>query len=225
MINRLSIKQRIFVLIGMVIIILGIGGVATYTTVLPLDKNFERYMAQIAKRNSLLMEIKSSFGYGGAIHNFKNYVLRGDKKYGDRFQNNIKSLKTTIEAYRQHAKDSEIELESLRKIEQVVLEYESMLPKVTEMTAKLHLPIRIDKVVKVDDTPAFEAFAQLEQEYQRVADLKSKLRHECQKAEEVKSKLKIEIKNFEAECQQTADLRSQLNEKIQECDSLRSQLE
>ena len=36
------------------------------------------------RNRKLLSDLQQSLGYGGMIHSFKNYVLRGDKKYFDK---------------------------------------------------------------------------------------------------------------------------------------------
>ena len=59
-----------------------------------------------------IARLQIEMGYGGAIHQFKNYVLRGQQKYADRFNqkyaliNEITDGLTKSEAFNEHKKES-----------------------------------------------------------------------------------------------------------------------
>ena len=42
---------------------------------------WDNYNEEIKIKNSILSKIKTNFGYGGAIHNFKNYLIRSNEDY------------------------------------------------------------------------------------------------------------------------------------------------
>ena len=56
---------------------------------------------KIPDKLGLLSEIKEGVGYGGLIHNFKNYVLRGQSKYEQRVKKNYEDFVKLIEQIEQ----------------------------------------------------------------------------------------------------------------------------
>jgi len=103
-----------------------------------------------------LFLVKGHLGYGGIIHNFKNYVLRDDPKYLLRFSENVQELSESLQRL-EALLETKDELAALQTIAEVVKEYEAK----TAFVHQLHLqglPIKeIDHQVKVDDKPAIEA--------------------------------------------------------------------
>ncbi|MCK5576233.1 MAG: PAS domain S-box protein, partial [Sphingomonadales bacterium] len=100
--------------------------------------------------------IQESAGYGGMIHNFKNYVRRGRDEYHEKANANITKLRTAIESYRSF---------DLNRGEKVALEdvlhmldsYGAALDTIKTMLADGAGPKDIDAEVKVDDLPALRA--------------------------------------------------------------------
>ena len=79
--KNITLKQLL--LFGSALFLLSIliaGGLA-FKSILPVEKHWDDYQENIAERQGLLLQIRSEFGYGGAIHNFKNYILRNNDKY------------------------------------------------------------------------------------------------------------------------------------------------
>lgn len=139
--------------------------VATYQIVGPIADNFSSYQSNVAQRQTLLKEIKSEFGYGGIIHNFKNYVLRGTPKYSDRAYKNSEKVKSAITQYRQLEGITSQEKAALDNVNKVLNSYVTNLAVVTDMYAKGSLPGAIDKTVKISDAPAFEGFKTLDDQF------------------------------------------------------------
>jgi len=110
-----------------------------------------------AERHEALTGLQELIGYGGLIHNFKNYVIRGKTQNLDLFQHNFTSARVQIEAYRHLPAISDEEKEALNIIEAVFKEYQSHLAGIKRMKGQ-NLSIRyIDEIVKVDDKPALQA--------------------------------------------------------------------
>lgn len=125
---------------------------------------WDSYRTKVVTRQKLLMNIKSEFGYGGIIHNFKNYVLRGQSKYKDRIRNNQDQILTLLEQYRNLEITSEEE-KALVDISGVMKNYFSNVDIVESMWAEKKSPKEIDGVVKISDKPAFEGFKVLNQHF------------------------------------------------------------
>lgn len=79
----------------------------------------EDYPKAADPRGIWISEIRGYFGYGGMIHNFKNYVLRHDQKYADALHIQTRLLLEPINAYRNATPDP-LEQAALSRIRKVV---------------------------------------------------------------------------------------------------------
>lgn len=119
------------------------------------------YSAETTPRGYLISDIRAYFGYGGLIHNFKNYVLRHSPEYGPTLRRQSRNLLTTIEAYR-GTTPSIAELQALQQIEEVAREYTDNIPRIEAGIAAGLSAEEIDAIVRVDDSDALTALAELE---------------------------------------------------------------
>ena len=110
----------------------------------------------------LLADISAAIGFGGMIHDFKNYVLRKDAPRARRVAVNVARIQADLERYRLGETDPEL-LEALDKIEGVVSLYETNLAVVTEMAAAGASAAEIDETVQISDGPALEGLTLLRQ--------------------------------------------------------------
>jgi len=113
------------------------------------------------KRIDLLRSIQVLVGYGGLIHDFKNYVLRGDNKYLDRFSTNLKKALDLISEYQSFQGVNQQDIKYIKDIEITFKKYNSSLKTVTDMKKSNYSANEIDQVVKVDDTIALNAIRNL----------------------------------------------------------------
>ena len=113
------------------------------------------------QKNEILSHIKDDIGYGGLIHNFKNYVIRGRKNYIEAVNEQYIKLLLDIDKYKSIDRVTKEELDRLEIIKNVFLEYKNNLIKVTKSYAQHSLIKDIDKIVKVDDAPAIKALYEL----------------------------------------------------------------
>lgn len=104
-----------------------------------------------ATRNNLLNSLQSFIGYGGLIHNFKNYVIRGDERYKIRFNEVYSQTVNIIREYQGLPATSNREIASLNVIKETFDKYKSFLEKVTRLRKKGKTVSQIDLVVKVND--------------------------------------------------------------------------
>ncbi|GAB6044626.1 hypothetical protein JCM11957_02240 [Caminibacter profundus] len=116
--------------------------------------------AKIPFKLNLISAMKETVGYGGLIHNFKNYVLRGKAKYEENVKRSYKKLIMLIDKLEKEG-ISEQETTELEKIRKVFTKYYLGIPKVVEAWSN-NMPIKqLDKVIKVNDRPAINAFKKL----------------------------------------------------------------
>jgi len=120
-------------------------------------ENVRETFQKIPKKQEIISYMKEIVGYGGLIHNFKNYVLRGKDKYQKNVNRQYNELMALIKEYRKLGVTQK-EAQDLENIEKVFNKYHSGLPKVVEAFKK-GIDIRtLDKIVKVNDAPAIKAF-------------------------------------------------------------------
>jgi len=126
----------------------------------PLNDEVEKIRKQfqlIPLKLSIVSRMKDIAGYGGLIHNFKNYVLRGNPKYQKRFNKLYGELEKSIKEYKSLGA-SELEKKELNTINEVFAKYHNGLPKVVEAYKNGTGVKELDRIVKVNDTPAIKAF-------------------------------------------------------------------
>jgi len=109
-----------------------------------------------------VLELNAHFGYGGMIHHFKNYVMRGEPKYEVLLYDiaAIKNKLATLEDYFENEK----EFQALEVINQVVNEYSYKIDIVTRMHQQGVKVEDIDRSVKVNDSSALSALKTLHDE-------------------------------------------------------------
>lgn len=176
--EKLSIRQKFYALPILVATIFFITLGMNYNTITPIKSEWHGYLEHIAQRQNLLLDIKSQFGYGGAIHNFKNYVLRGTPKYFERINNGLGTLLKKIEQYKKLEGINKEELDALAAVQSVAQKYLAATDIVQKMHKGGSSPKEIDAAVKISDSPALKAFDVLTQQYQEMTE------HSTQKMEE-----------------------------------------
>ena len=100
-----------------------------------------------------LYRIQTELGYGGFIHNFKNYVLRRQPKYLTRLYTNRENLYNAIADYERLELAAE-ERRALADIRRVIDRYSGMIELAKGRDTGELTPKQLDRRVKVDDGPA-----------------------------------------------------------------------
>lgn len=138
----------------------------SYTSITPIGEQWEDYKENSLLRQELLLEIKEQFGFGGMIHNFKNFVLRGTQKHGDKAQSKSTEIQSIIKKYRQIGGLTSAENKALDDIGSVAGRYYQAITTVRDLHNQ-GVPIsEIDGTVKINDNPAIEGFVELKKQYQ-----------------------------------------------------------
>tara|TARA_B100001989_G_scaffold253229_1_gene239034 strand:- start:411 stop:4022 length:3612 start_codon:yes stop_codon:yes gene_type:complete len=128
---------------------------AKYVTI-SVDRSqadWQGYQGIIREKTVLLSDLRDEIGYGGLIHNFKNFVLRTDRTYLKEARENLSNIERIFTAYRD-LKLSNREIKALKQVEEVIDEYADNLEVIRAAVSVGHKASEIDRLVKVDDTPA-----------------------------------------------------------------------
>ncbi|MCT4557834.1 MAG: methyl-accepting chemotaxis protein [Pelagimonas sp.] len=103
-------------------------------------------------------ELIQSLGYGGMIHAFKNYVLRGDEKYYRSANQNAGIALAALDRINNIEPEFAQDVEAIRSTVQA---YVSATTTVKTLYAEGKAPEDIDATVKIDDSPALAAIGNL----------------------------------------------------------------
>ncbi|VAW85317.1 Methyl-accepting chemotaxis sensor/transducer protein [hydrothermal vent metagenome] len=157
----MSIRVKLNALICAIVFSFAIVGVLSYQAINPVKEEWHSYQSEVGTRNAALMIIQSQFGYGGAIHNFKNYVLRGENKYHSHFNSNHAVVDGAIKKYRQLPDVTQEELQALDAIEENLKIYSEKINQVKSLHMTGKTVEKIDITVKVNDGLALRALDSL----------------------------------------------------------------
>ena len=109
-------------------------------------------MAQQEGKQAKVARMVTTLGYGGAIHNFKNYVLRGSQDHGAAATRMFKELKSTLETLREGQLPA-AEKAAVDALEKTVEAYQAKLSVVGKLHDQGKAVEQIDEAVKIDDGP------------------------------------------------------------------------
>ncbi|MBT3236425.1 MAG: GAF domain-containing protein [Bdellovibrionales bacterium] len=121
-----------------------------------LQNTWKRYVEDISKKEQLISEIKESLGYGGGIHAFKNYLIRGKKYYLHDSIDGFQQAKRMVDVY--YSMKS-LSREEYRHLDTISLMIEDYLYKIGIISKKMQKTsiVELDKIIKVNDRPALLA--------------------------------------------------------------------
>jgi methyl-accepting chemotaxis protein len=112
-------------------------------------------------KTEVLTALRQALGYGGMIHQFKNYILRQDAPRIEKISSAAAQARQALADYRAFPYNS-AEAEALREIESVVDAYEQATLAARDLASEGMSPEQVDGQVKVSDKPALEGLSMLE---------------------------------------------------------------
>lgn len=118
-----------------------------------ISDSWSIYSDSPSKKGALLNDLRGIVGYGGFIHDFKNYILRHDERYREWTLESFAQAEDVLAEYR--VQDlSRVEQDALDSFEETLKVYREKLDVATRMIAENAGIEEIDAAVKVDDTAA-----------------------------------------------------------------------
>lgn len=150
------------VVLIVVTVILGITlGVQTRQQFREINSSWTNYSGGAERKGILISTLREHLGYGGIIHNFKNYVLRKESGYLAETRRQIDQFNFVIDEF----KTLDLlpkERAALATILGTIRAYEANL-RIAEKAAREGWDInRTDRLVRIDDTAAIGAIGALE---------------------------------------------------------------
>ena len=123
---------------------------------------WDDFQGDRSNKARLVNTLRAEIGYGGMIHQFKNYVLRHDDKRIAKVETRIAGAVSTIEQY-EGLGTSEAEQAALDAVRGVLAAYGQALEKARSLTAQGESARDIDRLIKIDDRPALDGLARLDE--------------------------------------------------------------
>lgn len=131
-------------------------GAALQNRFIEADKLWLEYNQEASRANDALQRIQAHMGYGGFIHQFKNYILRRDEHYYASAKEHISAVVHAIRDY-QSLPLKPAEKQALNDLHATITEYNAKLHlSHYKIANQLGLP-ELDNLVRVDDTAAMAA--------------------------------------------------------------------
>lgn len=128
-----------------------------------LGGTWKEFETGAATKAVILGDLRSSLGYGGTIHQFKNFVLRQDRPRVVKIQANLMKATVALTAYNALG-ITEREKAALAAINKVLSQYKDATSVVERLVRDGASPTEIDQSVKVDDGPALAGMVVLDEE-------------------------------------------------------------
>ena len=163
LLNDLKIKTLGTAIAGLLAILAAVVVTTSSVTVEragEMGKAWETFDKGAAAKSDILGNLRGLLGYGGMIHNFKNYVLRKDRPRLVAIEQNLLDISGAIAGYLARGVNQR-EKDALGTIEEVVGKYADAVDVAERLASEGATPHEIDAVVKIDDGPALDALAVL----------------------------------------------------------------
>ena len=158
-----GLRQRtwgIFAIGAALIVAVLVYGVSVRDRILAVQEYWQDYNIVTVARDEQIHDIQRELGYGGFIHNLKNFVLRGDPRYMERAQANLARINDSIEAMEGLGLDA-LETRAVEKLRTITKAYAVRVIMADEAFSEGMSSNEVDALILVDDRPGFEALRQL----------------------------------------------------------------
>ncbi|MCW9015142.1 MAG: GGDEF domain-containing protein [Gammaproteobacteria bacterium] len=166
MLNNLSLKKLSIIIL---FILLLMGAIFAYVAqhlseqVTEINSSWLSFRAQHAEKARLLNSLNGGLGYGGMIHNFKNYILRKDFNHYVKLERSLGAAQSIVKQY--YALSTlPAEKIALNDIRAMLNNYQTALELIQTEISKGSTSREIDNLARIDDTLALRGLRVLHSE-------------------------------------------------------------
>ncbi len=163
--RNLGVGKRLTVLIGVAITVLGVTGGIAIKGFRNAESDWVLYSQEVEQRQSQILKFQRAMGYGGGIHLFKNYVLRGKPSYLKKYQEQAQIALAAIEQFKRLGPMTPLEKAETQKLEEVVKKYREAITKAARLRKEGKTIQDVDGAIKINDQPYLAAIEGLEEEF------------------------------------------------------------
>ncbi len=146
--------------------VLGIGTLVIQKNISLIDTTWKLYQTDRSDKSRLESALRSAIGYGGMIHDFKNFVLRNDLEYMETIHKDIGFAEAIIKQYRLLQLTNE-ESKALNDIHNVLNAYEQAHIEIDHLFNLGYTITQLDEFIKIDDSPALMGLKTLRKEVRK----------------------------------------------------------
>ncbi len=116
-----------------------------------VESTWTTYQDNVLAKLNCVVALRSAMGYGGIVHHFKNYILRGEASDLEKIQGNAGDIKAFIQMYRLSGSVTAVEETALLEMEQMADKYVQAAERVTQLRARRMSPAAIDAAAGIGD--------------------------------------------------------------------------
>jgi len=161
--RHVGFKRRALVIVVITAAVAGVlvlFGVQSVQRIQAVEDRWVVYNQDAAEAGRLLHSISRQMGYGGFIHNFKNFILRRDLEDMATLTNNREAVDADLDKLERFVISQE-EKAALGVIRAVFNKYAESVNSAAEAFKRGLSSVEVDILVKVDDGPTLAAIATL----------------------------------------------------------------
>ena len=166
--KKFTIRKKLYLLATVFALVFISLQIITFLYSKNIKKNWNKFDNVVETKMSLLSKIKDDFGYGGAIHSYKNYLVRGENKYLVTFNKKYKQFIKHKNEYLNLKDISLFEINNLKVIASAFYEYKVNSAQIKELLYSNKGVKYIDSIVKIDDSFALRAMKNLNLYYTNI---------------------------------------------------------
>lgn len=164
--NNPSLRKLSFFVLLILLLIAGAFGFGAYRVNIQVDtinKAWLSFKSQHAEKARLETRLRAALGYGGMIHDFKNYVLRKDFETLSRLQRSLGAAQTIVAQY-QALSTTQAERLVLEDIGQMLSKYQEGFAQARSEIQQGKSSMAIDSLVRIEDGYALRGLKVLHEE-------------------------------------------------------------
>lgn len=161
--NNLTIKNKLFLKASATAFAFFVILIFSFTQVAQNIESWQDYDSATQIELNLIDQIQQYFGYGFAIHNFKNAVLRKDLEYIHKAKKDFDQAIALISQLKATDVKQELPHDQIDIINSTLKEYRRNSDQVEKMIIAGNTPEQIDQQVRIDDSQTILALESLRQ--------------------------------------------------------------
>ncbi|MBR9812324.1 hypothetical protein GYB61_00530 [bacterium] len=165
-----GLRLAVAVVVMLATVGLAVLGVTLWQQMADTRERWDAFHAEYTSYGTQLGALYRTLGYGGFIHDFKNYVLRGQPALRKRVARDLDEAEALLAQLRTHDDLSAADDSALEDIGQMLAAYRAALDLATTLHAQRIAPVDIDAAVRVDDSMAKQALTELDSRYRARED-------------------------------------------------------
>ncbi|CAN7339869.1 methyl-accepting chemotaxis protein [Pseudoduganella sp. LjRoot289] len=158
MLKRMKMETRLHVGLGGIVILVILLGLTAFASLSTLIGHWSKIESVTMARQDALLALVT--GHGKAVHNFKNYVLRGGE-YANKFRADVAEIDKAVHTFQATGDVSREEQGLLNEILAASKEYNQHMAHLEALREKGATPLELDKAVKGADAAISNAGAKL----------------------------------------------------------------